>query len=76
MMTCIIARLRDEITVPSGVSDCDATHASRADRPWDILDWNPNPTTSQPEVVPRYATQYPVWKRLSAQTRDIMQALP
>ena len=38
--------------------------------------WNPNERTVEPEAVPAYAVQYPLWKRLYAQTRDIMQALP
>lgn len=45
-------------------------------QPQNIMTWNPNATTVHPEPVPAYATQYPLWKRLYTQTRDIMQALP
>lgn len=47
-----------------------------AARPEDILTWNPNASTVTPETVPAYATQYPLWKRLYAQTKDLMRALP
>ncbi|WP_128513864.1 FGGY-family carbohydrate kinase [Tabrizicola thermarum] len=53
-----------------------AACAIGAAQPQDILAWNPNATTVQPEAVPAYATQYPLWKRLYTQTRDLMQALP
>jgi len=42
----------------------------------DIARWNPNERTVEPEAVPAYAVQYPLWKRLYAQTHDIMKALP
>jgi xylulokinase len=42
----------------------------------DILAWNPVASTVRPETVPAYARQYPLWKRLYAQTRDLMHALP
>ncbi len=45
-------------------------------RPDDITRWNPNASTITPEAVPAYAVQYPLWKRLYTQTRDIMQELP
>lgn len=45
-------------------------------RPPDILTWNPNAHTVTPDEVPAYATQFPLWKRLYAQTKDLMQALP
>lgn len=53
-----------------------AAVAIGAVKPADIARWNPNERTVQPESVPAYAVQYPLWKRLYAQTRDIMQALP
>ncbi len=53
-----------------------AALAIGAAKPKDILDWNPNASTVTPESVPAYATQYPLWKRLYAQTKDLMQALP
>ncbi|MBA4326423.1 MAG: carbohydrate kinase [Rhodobacter sp.] len=53
-----------------------AALAVGAVQPQDILTWNPNATTVHPETVPAYATQYPLWKRLYTQTRDLMQALP
>jgi xylulokinase len=45
-------------------------------RPEDIQTWNPDASTVTPETVPAYTTQYPLWKRLYTQTRDLMQALP
>ena len=53
-----------------------AAVAIGAAKPADIARWNPNERTVQPESVPAYAVQYPLWKRLYAQTRDIMRALP
>jgi xylulokinase len=53
-----------------------AAVAIGAVKPADIARWNPNEWTVQSESVPAYAVQYPLWKRLYAQTRDIMQALP
>jgi xylulokinase len=53
-----------------------AALAIGAVQPQDILTWNPNASTVTPETVPAYATQYPLWKRLYAQTKDLMQALP
>ena len=47
-----------------------------AARPDDITRWNPNVRTITPDAVPAYALQYPLWKRLYAQTHDIMKALP
>ena len=44
--------------------------------PSDIARWNPVAATVRPEAVPAYEVQYPLWKRLYAQTRDIMRALP
>ena len=53
-----------------------AATAIGAARPDDITRWNPNVRTISPEAVPAYALQYPLWKRLYTQTRDIMQELP
>lgn len=53
-----------------------AAVAIGAVKPADIARWNPNERTVQPESVPAYAVQYPLWKRLYTRTRDIMQALP
>jgi xylulokinase len=53
-----------------------AALAIGAAKPSDILDWNPNASAVTPEPVAAYAAQYPLWKRLYAQTRDLMQALP
>lgn len=53
-----------------------AALATGAVKPPDILTWNPGASTVTPESVPAYRTQYPLWKRLYAQTRDLMQALP
>lgn len=53
-----------------------AATAIGAARPDDITRWNPNVRTISPEAVPAYALQYPLWKRLYTQTRDIMRELP
>jgi xylulokinase len=53
-----------------------AALAIGAVRPGDIRAWNPDASTVTPEVVPAYGVQYPVWKRLYLQTRDLMAALP
>ena len=53
-----------------------AALAIGAATPQDILAWNPKASTVTPELVPAYATQYPLWKRLYTQTRDLMQVLP
>ena len=53
-----------------------AAVAIGAAKPGDIARWNPNTTTVTPEPVPAYTRQYPLWKRLYTQTKDIMQALP
>jgi len=44
--------------------------------PGDIARWNPVDARVAPEAVPAYAVQYPIWKRLYLQTRDLMAALP
>ena len=43
--------------------------------PEDIEAWNPVARTVAPEAVPAYERQYPLWKQLYAQTRDISRAL-
>ena len=43
--------------------------------PDEIARWNPVDRTVQPEAVPAYARQYPLWKALYTQTRDIAHAL-
>jgi xylulokinase len=53
-----------------------AATAIGAAKPDDITHWNPNASTITPEPVPAYAVQYPLWKRLYAQTKDIMRELP
>jgi xylulokinase len=53
-----------------------AATAIGAARPDDITRWNPNVRTITPDAVPAYAVQYPLWKRLYAQTKDIMRELP
>ena len=40
-----------------------------------ISDWNPVARTVTPQVVPVYERQYPLWKALYTQTRDIAHAL-
>jgi xylulokinase len=44
--------------------------------PGDIARWNPVASRIEPERVPAYGQQYPIWKRLYLQTRDLMAALP
>ncbi|MFV2061946.1 MAG: FGGY-family carbohydrate kinase [Chloroflexota bacterium] len=43
--------------------------------PGQIADWNPVVRTVTPETVPAYVRQYPLWKALYAQTKDIAHAL-
>jgi xylulokinase len=43
--------------------------------PEDIDAWNPSARTVTPEAVPAYSRQYPLWKALYVQTRDIAHAL-
>ncbi|NBE08222.1 FGGY-family carbohydrate kinase [Paragemmobacter ruber] len=43
--------------------------------PDQIVEWNPVARTVRPEAVPAYARQYPLFKRLYAQTRDIAHDL-
>lgn len=52
-----------------------AALAVGAAAPADIARWNPASGSVSPESVPAYARQYPLWKRLYAQTRDIAHAL-
>lgn len=52
-----------------------AALAVGAAEPADIARWNPASGSVSPESVPAYARQYPLWKRLYAQTRDIAHAL-
>jgi xylulokinase len=44
-------------------------------RPGQIHDWNPILRTVEPEHVPAYERQYPLWKALYERTRDIAHAL-
>jgi xylulokinase len=41
----------------------------------DIARWNPVATRVEPEAVPAYARQYPLWKGLYLATRDIAHGL-
>ena len=62
----------------SGASYGDAFLAAvavGAASPADIGDWNPVVRTVSPERVPAYERQYPLWKALYEQTRDISHAL-
>ena len=52
-----------------------AALAIGAVQPADIGRWNPVVSTVSPQDVHAYAVQYPLWKRLYTQTKDIMQAL-
>jgi len=44
-------------------------------QPADIARWNPHTGMVTPDQVPAYQRQYPLWKRLYEQTRDIAHAL-
>lgn len=52
-----------------------AAVAVGAAAPADITLWNPVARVVQPQSVPAYARQYPLWKRLYQQTRDIAHDL-
>ena len=52
-----------------------AAVATGAVLPEEISRWNRVIRTVTPEAVPAYARQYPLWKRLYTQTRDIAHAL-
>ncbi|MES2914817.1 MAG: FGGY-family carbohydrate kinase [Pseudomonadota bacterium] len=78
--TSDFAQIRQQVCAKTiGASYGDAFLAALAigaATPSDILAWNPDASTVTPEIVPAYATQYPLWKRLYTQTKDLMQALP
>jgi xylulokinase len=44
-------------------------------QPADIVRWNPQARVVHPVAEPVYARQYPLWRQLYSQTRDIAQAL-
>ena len=52
-----------------------AAVAAGAADPGQMADWNPVAQTVTPERVPAYERQYPLWKALYTQTRDIAHAL-
>ncbi len=52
-----------------------AAVAIGAAMPDEITRWNPVVRTVNPEAVPAYGRQYPLWKALYAQTKDIAHAL-
>jgi xylulokinase len=52
-----------------------AAVAVGAAAPGQIGDWNPVERTVTPEAEPVYARQYPLWKALYEQTRDISHGL-
>lgn len=52
-----------------------AAVAVSAAEPGDISSWNPVTGEIRPEQVPAYQRQYPLWKELYTQTRDIAHAL-
>jgi xylulokinase len=61
-----------------GASYGDAFLAAQAvgvAEPAQISDWNPTAHTITPERVPAYERQYPLWKALYTETRDIVHAL-
>ena len=65
-----------EKTIGAGYGDAFlAAVAVGAAAPGQIADWNPVARTVSPENVPAYARQYPLWKALYSQTRDIAHAL-
>ncbi len=52
-----------------------AAVAVGAAEPGQMADWNPVARTGTPQDVPAYTRQYPLWKELYTQTRDIAHAL-
>lgn len=52
-----------------------AAVAVGAASPDEIIQWNPVASTVTPEHIAAYARQYPLWKALYAQTKDIAHAL-
>jgi xylulokinase len=52
-----------------------AAVATGAVGPDDIAAWNPAARTVSPDDVPVYTRQYPLWRALYEQTRDIAHAL-
>ncbi len=52
-----------------------AALAIGAAAPDDMARWNPPASRITPQPVPAYARQYPLWKRLYTQTRDIAHEL-
>jgi xylulokinase len=52
-----------------------AAVAIGAAQPDDIATWNPTARTISPDDVPAYTRQYPLWRALYTQTRDIAHAL-
>jgi xylulokinase len=52
-----------------------AAIAVGAREPGDIEAWNPVSSTIEPEPVPAYQRQYPLWKALYTQTADISHSL-
>jgi len=52
-----------------------AAVAVGAARPEQIGDWNPVARAVTPQRVPAYERQYPLWRELYTQTRDIAHAL-
>jgi xylulokinase len=77
--TSDLAALPQEVcAVTTGASYGDAFLAAcaiGAAEPGDIARWNPVAQRVDPEPVPAYARQYPLFKRLYGATRDIAHAL-
>ncbi len=73
---CALPQIVREKTVGASYGDAFlAAVAIGAAAPDEIAAWNPVARTVRPEAVPAYARQYPLWKALYTQTRDIAHAL-
>jgi xylulokinase len=73
---CALPQIVREKTVGASYGDAFlAAVAIGASAPDEISAWNPVARTVRPEPVPAYARQYPLWKALYTQTRDIAHAL-
>jgi len=71
-----VAQVVRERTIGASYGDAFlAAVAVGAATPDQISDWNPVVRTVVPQSVPAYDRQYPLWKALYTQTRDIAHAL-
>jgi xylulokinase len=77
--TCDVAQAVQEVcdkTIGASYGDAFLAALAIGAAPADAIQrWNPVARTVAPEAVAAYARQYPLWKALYAQTRDIAHAL-